>query len=170
MRSARASVRAPCAATLQWRARRSACRGRLRPFRPTAVLRENPAGRGAAVRLPEAGMAACPYTAARAALGLPAAAKPSAKQSGARVEDVPYPGPSTFWEHIATVIHIAVWGMERSTLHFLEQYGPICRFPNWTQLGGSAGWTFIYYPDDVEHVCGTNRRALYFYARLASLF
>jgi len=66
---------------------------------------------------------------------------------------VEYPGPGKNpIQNLIDVMYIGVFGMEKATLHFANQYGPIARFPNPIQRD-AAGWTFLNDADLIDHVC-----------------
>mmetsp|Transcript_13427 Transcript_13427/g.18356 ORF Transcript_13427/g.18356 Transcript_13427/m.18356 type:complete len:596 (-) Transcript_13427:161-1948(-) len=106
----------------------------------------------AATDASEASSSGCPYTAVREFIN---PSKPVIVSDGEAPE---YPGPQgNMFQNLLDVSVIGLQGMEKATLHFADQYGPIARFPNPIQLGEAAGWVFLNDPGLIEHVCRVNQ-------------
>mmetsp|Transcript_38457 Transcript_38457/g.46399 ORF Transcript_38457/g.46399 Transcript_38457/m.46399 type:complete len:587 (+) Transcript_38457:385-2145(+) len=94
----------------------------------------------------------CPYTATKNLVSNVNGQPPTTTGPGAV-----YPGPGkNGFRNLIDVMYIGLFGIEKSTLHFAESYGPIARFPNPVNLGAAAGWTFLNDPELIEHCCASN--------------
>ena len=104
---------------------------------------------------------ACPYGAAKAALGqmLPAGMAPVPRQPAQATAAAPW-GPAAALTYLADLAFLARQGVEAASLRFALR-APVVSFPNPLGLGGVSSWKFVSDPALLEHVCAGPRAAQY---------